>query len=899
MIKSQRKIIAGLLSLFIPTLFSYAQNSGAIKLKAEKLHGRTREWPYPANGITVPTNAPALLWPANNGSKMIASMESGSELPDDPNVGNVLYQVVLATNKAFTKNVIKGGWQAWAVFPLHQPLKQGKWYWKYNYKLKTDKKWTTSAVYDFVVDKRYTGKKVSPPVAKVLQRNEGPHPRLWDMHRKGGDFYKNNQNNPEAKRFLAYAEKLMDAPLPVEKPMRMIDTTGKTALEKKNIKTRMYHGFGDFVGKPISALCVAYQLSHDKRFILDAKRRAINVMDMGVNGPATSDDFTSGAILEALGWFYDAGYNFLTDAERLRFRAVIRLRGKRVYDHLPNRFEVHVSDNHIWQITMGNLMIATLAVTNEVPEAKEWLTYLYEIWSARFPVLGTTDGGWHEGNGYFKVNYRTTIYLSQLFGDLAGVNYFELPWMQNLPYYLIYTHPLQSATTAYGDMWENTLKMTPQQGLFAQALSLGLDNPYLNYYVAQIKKENPEYFKKGNDDYLMYRLLRYNPARKMEEKSFVSLPLAKTFRDVGVSAMHTNLVNTSRQISLYLLSNPFGSSGHGSASQNAFTLNYKGKTIFGGTGYYGNFSDRHNLLYYRTSRAYSTILVDSLSQKIGEEGYGWIPRELTGKYIRYALGDASNAYGNIKSAFWLNRFDQLKVDPKTTGVYGNVGVTLYRRHALQLEGGIVVLYDELEAKKPVKWTTQYHAPFYKIVGKNQINANKQQFVVDNNLGNVQATVFANSPIGMDIHNRFAEPAENWAKVNDGDGNIKEFKLQWHAGITSRPAQKFRYLTIIQIKDGLPEIVQTVNVSQGLHQLKVGNWQIFAQLDANAVPVLQAINPTLKAGFAYGSKPLVIDNQQILPKAKGSSMLVEANGNQWNKLETLDILPDVAKFDVPK
>ncbi|RZK46503.1 MAG: DUF4962 domain-containing protein, partial [Pedobacter sp.] len=98
------------LAVFISFLFinSFAQQSGVKHVNEAKLHARVREWPYPANGITVPTNAPALLWPGTNGKNKVLPMESGSEIPEDPNIGNVRYKVMLATDPKFKNNVISG-----------------------------------------------------------------------------------------------------------------------------------------------------------------------------------------------------------------------------------------------------------------------------------------------------------------------------------------------------------------------------------------------------------------------------------------------------------------------------------------------------------------------------------------------------------------------------------------------------------------------------------------------------------------------------------------------------------------------------------------------------------------------------------------------------------------------
>ncbi|TZF86099.1 DUF4962 domain-containing protein (plasmid) [Pedobacter sp. BS3] len=864
-----------------------------IHLDAIKLHARIREWSYPKNGITVPTSAPALLWPGTNGKSMIFPMESGSEVPEDPNIGNVVYKVILAGDKDFKKDVIAGTAQRWTVYPLHQRLKPGHWFWKYAYMLKNSNKWTWSPVYDFVVDKN-SGGEVSPPVSEVLKRNEGPHPRLWNMSRIGESFYRNNLQNPEAKKFIAYAEKLMQQPLPKEEPMRIIDTTGKTPLEKKKLIERMYHGFGDMVGTPVRNLCIAYQLTKDERFIQNAKKRALNIARMDPNGLATHDDFTSGAVLEALGWFYDAGYQFLSNDEKQLLRNIIKIRAKRVYDNLPNRFELHVSDNHVWQITMRNLAIGTVAVVNEIPEAKEWLTYLYEVWSARFPILGTTDGGWHEGNGYFRVNFKSFIYLSQLFGDFSGVNYFNLPWMQNLPYYMLYTYPPNSMSTAIGDMWENLPNMVKMQAWFADALTYKIENPYLNWYVSEIRKNNPEFFG-GTDDLLLFRLLNYNPDRKLPVSSPGNLPKTRAFTDIGVVAMHQDLAHADKSLSSYLFSNPFGSSGHGHASQNAFTINYKGKTIFGGSGYYSNFSDKHNLLYYRTSRAYCTILADSLGQKLGEEGYGWIPRTISGNHIQYALGDASNAYGDIVSEFWLDRFKQIGIKPDKSNGYGDAGVTLYRRHMLQLDGEYVVLYDELEAKNPVKWTTQFHAPYYTILTQQTTRTNQQNFEVKTDLGKITASVFADSSLKLTVHDQFAEPAINWAKVTNDEGKIKEFKSQWHAGITSVPSKTFRFLTIIQIKSDKTDIIKTIADTNGLYHLKVGQWDIQVQLDATKPAALQVSSSAARSLFNYGVLPVQWQGRDY-KQIKGSSLLLESGSDKLSHQEVTDTVPDVVKFD---
>lgn len=70
-----------------------------------------------------------------------------------------------------------------------------------------------------------------------------------------------------------------------------------------------------------------------------------------------------------------------------------------------------------------------------------------------------------------------------------------------------------------------------------------------------------------------------------------------------------------------------------------------------------NFSDPHNLLSYRNTRAHNTLLVDGIGQPFTTRAYGDIVRMFNGEHISYALGDASNAYCGISEyPMWQKNF---------------------------------------------------------------------------------------------------------------------------------------------------------------------------------------------------------------------------------------------------
>ncbi|WP_235005343.1 DUF4962 domain-containing protein [Pedobacter nyackensis] len=857
-------------------LFTPVKQEAVKQLDTGMLHPRVREWAYPINRVEVPDDSPCLLWPGVKGK-------------------TVKYKVILASDSLFNKDVITGAEQRWAVYPLHQSLKPGRWYWKYAAVEKSGAKWKWSPTYDFVVKKQAKNLFVSPTVATILEKSKAAHPRLWGMNKGADAFYTNNKHNPEAKAFVVATSKLLGQELPEEKPTRPRDTTGMNALQRKQMVEFMYHGFGEKVAMPIRNLCIAFQLTKEERFIKEAIKRAVHVAKMNPDGLATRDDFNNGNIIEGLAWLYDAGFKYLTAEEKNLLKNTIGIRGQKIYEGLPNRFELQMCDNHVWQHIMRNFSIAAVAVASELPQAHEWLTYVYEIWSARFPVLGTNDGGWHEGNGYFRTHYETLIYLPELFGNISGVDYFKQSWMQNLPYYMLYSYPPNSTSTAVGDMHENLGGTVKMQAIFADALALKVNNPYLNWYVSEIRKSKPDYFK-GNDDFQLFRLLNFNPKATKPVVSPSALPKGRVFNDVGLAAMHSDLAHTGKNLTSYLMANPFGAAGHGHAAQNAFTINYKGKKVFGGTGFYSNFSDAHNLLDYRSSRAYNTILADSLGQRIGEDGYGWMPRFMTGAHIQYALGDASNAYGEVTTDFWLGRFKEIGLKADKNSGYGNSGVKLYRRHMLQLDSNYVVLYDELEAVKPVKWTTQFHSPF-NMNGKESGNALTQSFDLTTGLGHVNAAIYAHTPLQMSIHDKYNFPAKNWKGKTDDEDNVIEFKDQWHAGIsTANPVQQNRFLTIIQLKNGVVEVVKLLNDVNGLYHLKLGQWEIMAELNATKPASLQVKSANENSVFSYGNRPVKVKSKVYEHRVKGSSMLIELKNNVINKQEVVDSLPDVVNFD---
>lgn len=98
-----------------------------------------------------------------------------------------------------------------------------------------------------------------------------------------------------------------------------------------------------------------------------------------------------------------------------------------------------------------------------------------------------------------------------------------------------------------------------------------------------------------------------------------------------------------------------------------------------------------------------------MGQRIGVEGYGWIPRHYVGEKIGYVVGDASNAYGKVTSELWKKRAREAGIELSPENGWDDVPLKMFRRHIVELgKSSYTLIYDELEAGEPVTWSYLLH-----------------------------------------------------------------------------------------------------------------------------------------------------------------------------------------------
>lgn len=352
------------------------------------------------------------------------------------------------------------------------------------------------------------------------------------------------------------------------------------------------------------------------------------------DGQLFASNFTASNIAWCLVAAYDLLYNNLSASDRTAAEELM-MRVARYYYKVNCGFqENHLFDNHFWQQNMRVLFQVALSLYDKPAYSSEVLPmmeYYYELWTARAPASGfNRDGIWHNGTGYFSANILTLVYMPSLLSFISQYDYLSHPWYQNVGRSLVYTCPPGSKSNGFGDSSEKGSEPNRLIAAFADYLACETGNSYAGWYAGECR----ELLRRD------YELRLYRMCTEQDYNTVFPAGADKMvwYKDAGEVAMHSAPEDTGKDLALSFRSSTFGSGSHTTASQNAFNLLYKGVDVYRSTGYYQNFSDAHNLMSYRHTRAHNSLLVNGIGQPYSTEGYGSVMRAMGGQHISYCLG---------------------------------------------------------------------------------------------------------------------------------------------------------------------------------------------------------------------------------------------------------------------
>jgi hypothetical protein len=844
-------ILIVLMGIFTPGIC----NESTLQLSDKTLMHEMRTTPYPLDKALMADRFVSFQWP------LFADLHPSEHSSGKTDKSTFVYQLRYSQDKNFSKGVTTVQTR-WPFYNPPTPLSAGVWYWQFGYTIGGKTQW--ESVQQVTVSDN-PGKFAPPSLAEVLKKLSNNHPRILVTKNEWSSFMQQAATKEEYKWYLDFADKVLQTPMKSVNDIKSHLADGlDNEMKRKAMLTRESRRIIDAEEKNVEALIRSYLLTKNKKYADEALNRVLTMADWDKSSSVLGD-FNDATLLSLCSMAYDSFYGLLTAKQKKELLEAISAKATSMYDLYNNHLENHIADNHVWQMTLRILTMAAFSVYGDVPEAATWVDYCYNIWLARFPGLNS-DGGWHNGDSYFTVNTRTLIEVPYFYSRITGYDYFSDPWYQGNIMYTIFQQPPFSKSGGNGSGHQGVLLPNSIRVSYLDALARLTGNTYAADFVRRTLKTQPGYLKKAllakPGDLAWFRL-QCNKALP-EGPGLSELPNGYVFPQTGLASFQTNWNRIGSNAMVSFRSSPYGSTSHALANQNAFNTFYGGKQIFYSSGHHIAFTDPHSMYCHRGTRGHNTILVNGMGQRIGTEGYGWIPRHYVGKKIGYVLGDASNAYGKVISPLWIERAKEANVQLTPETGWDENQLKVFRRHLVNLgTTGLTFIYDELEAKKPVTFTYMLHTTLKPMEVKQADDRVEVQGTNGEN-GISTAYIYSSGKLTTEKTDTFFHPAINWLRADD-QGQFESYPNHWHFSASSQKSAVYRFATLIHTHSANQTKVIPELLSDGT--IKIPGWTIKVNISSEGAPSFH-INSTTSdevVSISYTGKGATVINEDGVKK----------------------------------
>lgn len=819
--------------------------SNGISMRIPAVYTRFLTFPVPSMGVDAPCNPPVLRWPAGENK-------------------TITYDVRLSRDSLFMDGeTISVSNIPWAMFNPHRELASGRWYWQY----KTSGTQWSELLHFQVTDE--ASAIVSPPATEFLAGIPADHPRVLAQPSGIKELHALLQDE-DAKAIIREAKNALDVVLPPESdgiPKRTLEDAEKNRKLEQGASKRL----GDTAYNTIIPLCQAYLLSGDDRYRKKALSFALEVAEWdpeGVSGSGSSD-FSDARCMLAMATAFDTFYDQISLRERSILLKAIHARASGFYSSWTNNIEAKLLSGHVWQHILHYFFQTAIAMHGHDPDAANWLTYAYELFLARTPVLGGADGGWAEGASYFRMNMETMLDIPLFIRQYTGFDFIKAhPWYAGSVDWLIYHIPPGSSADGFGDNTEEVLLPGIPYVAFAREIAKLKNSKRAAWYVRECEQYE-------NINLSANPILRWVRLAKTGHLPLPAIPddpgleTGKVFRDIGLVSMHANPQKTSEDLMVAMRSSPFGSYGHLLSDQNAFNILYGGEKIFYRTGYKVTMKDPHRTGWYQHTKSNNSILIDGEGQPYSCEAFGWIPRFIQGKEIAYAKGDASHAYASAETG-------------------EDHGVKKFYRHLILLKPDIVVIYDELESGHDAEWSWLIHS-MKKIDIDTSANTFRSAFDKVKGVGKLWSA----DPVQWVLADTFDVPAVNWLGSKDHSGKLKSYENeQWHLkAINKVKTSEIRFLAVLQVSPNADANAFVEDTRQaGMVEVSAGKWTISASLDRNLPPGVTITDDAGNTIFTTHLDRIELADKVYEGNIKGSAKLGQIVNGEAQFTEVSDQMP---------
>ncbi|HEY2931686.1 MAG TPA: DUF4962 domain-containing protein [Acidobacteriota bacterium] len=384
------------------------------------------------------------------------------------------------------------------------------------------------------------------------------------------------------------------------------------------------------VAHAIAQISLAYAIEQRPEYLQAAKKwilAACRYDPWGYTFNKPNVDLAAGHLLYAIGWSYDLLYDRLTADERRQIREKLVLQSRLLYDYQaykPGK-RYAFSQNHTF-IPMTGLMVASLALMDEVPEAEKWARLSHAVYDRVLQTLAP-DGYYYEGFEYWVFSMPWIVHYLDALKSATGEDLYDQLGLRNAAGYFMHSMlPGARYIFDFGDVFEGP-STRAGIGPEAERASPGgrlHSNYHLLYrFAARFKDpyaQTAAQFARSHRHMNMediWTFLWYDPSVSVLPLDRV--PLWRHFENAGVVFWRTGWDENATAIA-FKCGPPEGhhaaallksipewelSTGHAHPDANSFILFAGGKYLSGDTGYSGITMTAHH----------NTLLVDNAGQE--------------------------------------------------------------------------------------------------------------------------------------------------------------------------------------------------------------------------------------------------------------------------------------------
>ncbi len=332
-------------------------------------------------------------------------------------------------------------------------------------------------------------------------------------------------------------------------------------------------------------------------------------------------------------------------------RTVAWIKAAKVEKIRRNSLDVNAESHPVRFMAMvGN---SALALWDDLPESREWWRFAYVFYRDQFSPWGGDNGGWAEGNAYWRGTFEHAAFQDTLLsiGDPLA---YASPFWRNSPYFALYNvqpylHTIFGDTSNAGhfdldpvvaDYMEHVARVE-QNGFFRAYAELCTDKRSRPVYkgLAGLDRTYPTACE------FLVRNFIASAKPLPPPKPLSDLPPYRFFRDVGWVSLHSALGRPADDIQITFKSSPYGSFSHSHADQNAFILNAYGEGLAINSAYREFHRSPHHRLWTWQTKSKNDVLIDGFGQQAQDKyATGTITRFVAAPRYVWTTGDATVAY---------------------------------------------------------------------------------------------------------------------------------------------------------------------------------------------------------------------------------------------------------------